>query len=291
MNTKIKKAVFPIAGLGSRFLPATKANPKEMLPIVDKPLIHYAVEEAIAAGITDLVFITSSSKHAIEDYFDTNFELETRLEQQSKNDLLTLVKNILPENVNCMYIRQPQPLGLGDAVLRAYPVVGDQPFAVLLADDLIDCGSQSCLQQMCAVYEEIQSSVIAVEKIKPEQTDKYGVIAVDETYNVCHRINAIVEKPKAKDAPSNLGVAGRYILTPEIFNCLRHINQGIGGELQLTDAISLLLKTQSAYGLEFVGKRYDCGSKLGYLQATVQYALNHTELAEDFKSFLKDIIL
>lgn len=286
MANPIKKAVFPVAGLGSRFLPATKANPKEMLPIVDKPLIHYAVEEAIAAGITELIFVTSSSKHAIEDYFDTNYELEMRLAEQNKEDLLSMIRNILPQGVNCVYIRQPQPLGLGDAVLRAKPIVGDEAFAVLLADDLIDCPTQSCLAQMCEIYNTTKNSVIAVEKIAPSQTEKYGVVALAENKLKHNRIKAIVEKPKADQAPSNLGVAGRYILDAAIFSCLENTVTGSGGEIQLTDAISSLLKIQSVYALEFTGKRYDCGSKLGYLQATVRYALKHPELAEEFEQFL-----
>jgi UTP--glucose-1-phosphate uridylyltransferase len=289
MQGVITKAVFPVAGLGSRFLPATKANPKEMLPIVDKPLIQYAVEEAIAAGITDLIFVTSSSKHAIEDYFDTNFELETRLANQNKSQLLAIIRNILPPGINCIYIRQAQPRGLGDAVLRAMPIIGAAPFAVLLADDLMDCPKQGCLQQMCEIYAKTQQSVIAVEEIAASQAHKYGVVALKEGNRICSRIAAIVEKPRAEDAPSNLGVAGRYILNPAIFSCLEKTPKGAGGEIQLTDAISFLLRTEDVYALQFMGKRYDCGSKLGYLQATVTFALKHPEFAEEFREYLLDV--
>ncbi|MGE3919494.1 MAG: UTP--glucose-1-phosphate uridylyltransferase GalU [Gammaproteobacteria bacterium] len=287
---KIKKAVFPVAGLGSRFLPATKANPKEMLPIVDKPLIHYAVEEAVLAGITDLILVTSSRKSSIEDYFDRNVELEAHLEKQNKHDILKIVRDILPANVNCIYIRQPQPLGLGDAVLCARPIVGDEPFAVLLADDLMDCKEKSCLQQMCEVFLETSSSIVAVESITPEQTDKYGVVALKKEHPYYNKISGIVEKPKSELAPSHLGVAGRYILTPGIFNCLQQVASGHAGEVQLTDAISLLLKQESVYAYEFIGKRHDCGSKLGYLEATIAYALKHPQLSENFSKILQSYV-
>lgn len=287
----IKKAVFPVAGLGTRFLPATKANPKEMLPVVDKPLIQYAVEEAISAGITDLIFVTSNHKQSIEDFFDSNFELEKRLEQSGKIELLNRIRNLLPKQVNCIYIRQPEPLGLGDAVLRAKAIVGNEPFAVLLADDLMVCPEKTCLQQMSELFEEKQASVIAVEEIQPKQTEKYGVVATNKPQDLISAIQAIVEKPKPEKAPSNLGVAGRYILTPRIFECLEKTAKGTGNEIQLTDAISLLLDYEKVFAQQFLGKRYDCGSKLGYLKATVMLALEHPELAEEFNEYLKGMLV
>lgn len=284
----IRKAVFPVAGLGTRFLPATKATPKEMLPIVDKPLIQYAVEEAIEAGITQLIFVTSSTKRAIEDHFDSNFELETTLRQKEKYDLLEIVENILPRGVSCIYIRQDKPLGLGHAVLCAKPAVGGEPFAVLLADDLISGKTKSCLNQMAELYSKLKSSVIAVEPISPEETRKYGVVAFDAMGENTALMTGIVEKPEPTQAPSNLAVVGRYILAPEIFNYLETIPQGAGGEIQLTDAIAQLLKEQDAYAYQFHGKRYDCGSKLGYLEATLEYAMRHPELAEPFKNVIKE---
>lgn len=282
----VKKAIFPVAGLGTRFLPATKANPKEMLPIVDKPLIQYAVEEAISAGITDMVFVTSSSKRAIEDHFDSNFELEHALALQGKDELLNIVKDIVPEGVRCTYVRQPKALGLGHAVLCARHVIGNEPFAVLLADDLIDTPTDSCLQQMLPLYHEYGMSVLAVQNICPEDTNRYGIIDPKTKWEKSGEIKAIVEKPKTEDAPSLLGVVGRYLLTPEIFQILHDCPPGKGGEIQLTDAISLLLAHQSIYASEFEGKRYDCGNKLGYLQATVAFGLKHPEVGTDFQSFL-----
>lgn len=284
--TKITKAVFPVAGLGTRFLPATKANPKEMLPIVDKPLIQYAVEEAIEAGITQLVFVTSSTKRAIEDHFDSNFELETKLAQNGKKELLAIVREVLPKGVSCAYIRQPEALGLGHAVWCAQPVIGNEAFAVLLADDLIE-NKPGCLKQMMAVYEKSHASVVAVQKIPMTDTHLYGVVGVDAAY----RVNKIVEKPLQKEAPSDLAVVGRYILTPKIFHHLTNITVGSGGEIQLTDAIARLLKDETVTALPFKGRRYDCGSKLGYLEATVEYALKHTELADEFKAYLRKILL
>jgi UTP--glucose-1-phosphate uridylyltransferase len=285
---RVTKAIFPVAGLGTRFLPATKANPKEMLPIVDKPLIQYAVEDAIAAGITELIFVTSSSKRAIEDHFDSNFELESNLIAKGKYDLLEVVRNILPPGISCAYIRQQSPQGLGHAVLCAKPLVMDQPFAVLLADDLIDGGQKTCLQQMMPIFNETQSSVIAVEKIASHNTDKYGVVDIGDHPDPIANIQAIVEKPKPENAPSNLGVVGRYILTPTIFELLETTARGSGGEIQLTDAIATLLTKETVHAFQFRGKRYDCGSKIGYLEATIQYALKHHELAEDFKNVLKE---
>ncbi len=291
MSKPIKKAIFPVAGMGTRFLPATKANPKEMLPIVDKPLIQYAVEEAVACGITEMIFVTSSSKRAIEDHFDTSFELESKLSANGKHELLNIVRGILPKGVSCAYIRQPEALGLGHAVLCAKPIIADEPFAVLLADDLIEGDHQNCLQQMAEIYHHTSESVIAVQQIPHEETNKYGIIAGENssTSNVI-QINSIVEKPPISEAPTNLGVVGRYILTPEIFNFLENTPAGRSGEIQLTDAIAGLLKQQAVRALRFRGRRYDCGTKLGYLEATVAYALKHTELAAEFKRYLLQVV-
>lgn len=284
---KVTKAIFPVAGLGTRFLPATKANPKEMLPIVDKPLIQYAVEEAVAAGITELIFVTNSDKRAIEDHFDSNYELESNLLEQGKWDLLEIVRSILPDGVSCAYIRQKSPLGLGHAVLCAKQFT-DGPFAVLLADDLIDGGKTSCLQQMIDLFAETRSSIIAVERIPREHSKKYGVVDIEADKKVAP-LRGIVEKPEPQHAPSNLGVVGRYILTPRIFNLIEKISK-THGEIQLTDAIAALLKEEMVYTLQFQGKRYDCGNKLGYLEATIAYALKHPELAHSFKKSLQDIV-
>lgn len=284
----ITKAVFPVAGMGTRFLPATKANPKEMLPIVDKPLIQYAVEEAVAAGIKELIFVTSSAKRAIEDHFDSNFELESKLAEQGKDELLSIVQDILPEGVNCCYVRQRMPLGLGHAVLCAKEVVGNEAFAVLLADDLIDA-PQGCLKQMLQAHNDhAQSSIIAVETIKPQDSKKYGVVQVgaDETVTI-RKVQDIVEKPEPSKAPSDWGVVGRYILTPKIFSLLETTQRGQGGEIQLTDAIAELLKFEDVYAQRFDGKRYDCGSKLGYLDATLNFALKHPEVGEAFRELLQ----
>ncbi len=288
MARKIRKAIFPVAGLGTRFLPATKANPKEMLPIVDKPLIQYAVEEAVSAGITDLIFVTGRTKRSIADHFDKAYELENELQKQSKTKMLKLVQNILPNYVTCIHIRQAEPLGLGHAVLCGRAAVGDEPFAVLLADDLIADGERGCLKQMVDVFENYQSSVIAVENIPKEDTDKYGIVSSDEINPQIGKLNGLVEKPEPAKAPSTKAVVGRYILTPEIFNLLENIDAGAGNEIQLTDAISELLKKEDVYSLAFDGKRYDCGSKFGYLQATVEYALKHPELKDDFSTYLED---
>jgi UTP--glucose-1-phosphate uridylyltransferase len=285
--TTIRKAIFPVAGLGTRFLPATKANPKEMLPIIDKPLIQYAVEEAVAAGITDLIFVTNSSKRAIEDHFDSNYELESRLEEKGKYLLLSIVRQILPPGVNCVYIRQPQPRGLGHAVLCAKPVIGDEPFAVLLADDLIDDGARGCLGHMSDMYANVQSSIVAVQEVSPLETEKYGIIGLAPDTTSLTRITQVVEKPIPATAPSCLAAVGRYILTPRIFHWLENIDPGAGGEFQLTDAISCLLQEQPAYAYRLQGTRYDCGNKLGYLQATIKYALRHPEIGEEFKVYLQ----
>ncbi|WP_455375100.1 UTP--glucose-1-phosphate uridylyltransferase GalU [Kaarinaea lacus] len=283
----ITKAVFPVAGLGTRFLPATKANPKEMLPIVDKPLIQYAAEEAIAAGIKQLIFVTSSSKRAIEDHFDKNYELESELEKRNKNELLTIVREILPEGVSCVYIRQAEALGLGHAVLCAKDVVGKESFAVILADDLIDGQPVGCLEQMIARYEKYRCSILGVETVQPEDTDQYGIVKTDDNSQQLSNVGAIIEKPKPADAPSNLGVVGRYILTPTIFDLLENTGRGAGGEIQLTDAIAQLLVVEDVKAYKFGGKRYDCGSKLGYLEATVEYALKHPHLKDDFLNYLR----
>ena len=284
---KLTKAIFPVAGLGTRFLPATKASPKEMLPIVDKPLIQYAVEEAIAAGITELIFITSSSKRAIEDHFDSNYELEAKLAEAGKNDLLQIVKNILPKGVSCIYLRQPDTLGLGHAVLCAQPLIDNEAFAILLADDLID-SPVPCLEQMLTVYQEKQNSIIAVQAINPQASDQYGIIGYKKKAGRLSQIDSIVEKPSTKDAPSNLAVVGRYILTSAIFPYLAKTPPGKGGEIQLTDAIARLLADKPMHAWEFEGTRYDCGSKLGYLQATIAYALKHPETGVAFRDYLKN---
>jgi UTP--glucose-1-phosphate uridylyltransferase len=290
MMRKVTKAVFPVAGLGTRFLPATKANPKEMMPVVDKPLIQYAVEEAIAAGITELIFVTSSSKRAIEDHFDSNFELEASLAERGKEDLLQIVRGILPEGISCAYIRQKSPRGLGHAVLCAKQLITNEPFAVLLADDLIDGRAKSCLQQMIEVFNETQASVIAVEKIPMQETKRYGIVDVAQNLDKVASIKSIVEKPEPSVAPSDLGVVGRYILTPQILALLETTPQGSGGEIQLTDGIAKLLLEEPVYACRFEGKRYDCGSKMGYLEATVAYALKHPELALEFKQCLEGYV-
>jgi UTP--glucose-1-phosphate uridylyltransferase len=290
MTMNITKAIFPVAGLGTRFLPATKANPKEMLPIVDKPLIQYAVEEAISSGITELIFVTNSSKRAIEDHFDSNYELEAALAERGKHELLDIVKGILPEGVSCAYIRQKSPQGLGHAVLCAKQLVMDEPFAVLLADDLIDGSDNACLKQMVQQFHKQQVSIIAVEKIAREESKKYGIVNVANTGEQLALMSGIIEKPEPEFAPSNLGVVGRYILTPRIFAHLENTSKGSLGEIQLTDAIAKLLHEEKVYAYQFTGKRYDCGSKLGYLEATIAYALKHPELATDFRRSLEEMV-
>jgi UTP--glucose-1-phosphate uridylyltransferase len=286
----IRTAVFPVAGRGTRFLPATKASPKEMLPVVDKPLIQYAVEEALAAGAQRLVFITGSSKRAIEDHFDSDQELEHMLESQGKSDLLNQLRSVLPSYATCIYIRQSAPLGLGHAVLCAQPAVGSEPFYVHLADDLIR-SDVPVLRQMADVYAAKRSSVLGVEIVPKKDTDRYGIVETEADKSATSRIRSIVEKPKPSVAPSNLAVVGRYILTPAIFEHLETIGQGSGGEIQLTDGIAKLMKEEAVYAHRFVGSRYDCGSKLGYLQATVEYALGHPQLGEDFAKYLKTMKL
>ena len=283
---KVKKAVFPVAGLGTRFLPATKASPKEMLPIVDKPLIQYAVEEAMDAGITDIIFISSRTKRTVEDHFDKAYELETELAARNKHRVLELVQSIRPAGVNFIYIRQAEALGLGHAVLCAQPVVGNEPFAVILADDLLD-GKPAVMKQMVDQYNYYQCSVLGVQDVPREDTAAYGIVDATSMAERISRVNAIVEKPKSEEAPSTLGVVGRYILTPRIFHHIQHLKPGAGGELQLTDAIAALLKEQQVLAYAYDGIRYDCGSKLGYLQATVEYALKHKEVSEEFAAYLK----
>jgi UTP--glucose-1-phosphate uridylyltransferase len=287
----ITKAVFPVAGMGTRFLPATKASPKEMLPIVDKPLIQYAVEEAIDAGITELIFITGRNKRSIEDHFDKAYELETELELKNKTRLLDIVQNILPNNVNCIYIRQAEALGLGHAVLTASSVVGNEPFAVILADELIDA-KPGALAQMIEVYQQTGSSVLGVNEVPHSDVSSYGIVKLAENslqhYN---KIERIIEKPAPELAPSNLAAIGRYILTPRIFSELRNTKRGVGGEIQLTDAISAVLHYEAIFAHIIQGKRYDCGSKLGYLEATIGFGLKHPEIGADFAEYLRQFQL
>ena len=291
MKKVVRKAVFPVAGMGTRFLPATKANPKEMLPIVDKPLIQYAVEEAVAAGIEVMVFITGRSKRAISDHFDKAYELENELSLRGKTETLKIVQNIVPPHVTCVHIRQAEALGLGHAVGRAKAVIGDEPFAVILADDMIDDGSNGCLSQMIKAFDEWQCSLLGVERIDPSETQSYGIVRANSIGNNLGRVEEIVEKPKPDKAPSNLAVVGRYILTPTIFEKLEKVTKGAGGEIQLTDAIAMLLNDEPVLSYEFHGKRYDCGSKLGYLIATVEQGLKHPELKESFKDYLSNLVL
>ena len=287
MNKQITKAVFPVAGLGTRFLPATKASPKEMLTVVDKPLIQYAVEEAMAAGITEMIFVTGRSKRAIEDHFDKAYELEAELEAKNKQELLQLVRSVKPSHVNCVYVRQPEALGLGHAVLCAEKLVGDEPFAVLLADDLLD-GEPPIMKQMVDIYKHYRCSILGVETIAPEQSKSYGVIEGKEWEKGIFKLSGIVEKPEPKDAPSNMGVVGRYVLSSHIFEHIRNLKPGAGGEYQLTDAIQSLLLKEQVLAYKYEGVRYDCGSKLGYLKATVELALKHPEVKDGFAQFLQN---
>jgi len=287
---QINKAVFPVAGMGTRFLPATKASPKEMMPIVDKPLIQYAVDEAVAAGVTEMIFVTGRGKRAIEDHFDKAFELEHELAQRGSRDLLKMVQGIIPKNVNCTYVRQPQALGLGHAILCARRVVGDEPFAIILADDLIDA-QPPALKQMAEVFARRGRSVVAVQNVTRAETRRYGIVRVEARSKSPHRISGIVEKPEPSAAPSTLGVVGRYILTPRVFHHLQHAKPGAGGEIQLTDGIAGLLAEEDVFAHEFDGVRYDCGSKLGYLQANLQIALKHPEVGAEFRNYLRDLLL
>ncbi len=287
--TKIRKAVFPVAGLGTRFLPATKASPKEMLPVVDKPLIQYAVEEAVEAGIEELIFVTGRNKRSIPDHFDKAYELEAELEAKGKDKLLKLVKEIIPPHVSCIYLRQAEALGLGHAVLCAKPVVGDEPFSVILADDLIDNEFDGCVKQMVDSYKQHNSSILAVQQVEQNETDKYGIVSLKKQTDNEGFISGIVEKPSPEKAPSTLAVVGRYILNPRIFHFLEKTQKGAGNEIQLTDAIADLLADEEVYAYEFNGVRYDCGSKLGYLQANVELGMKHHEIGEEFTKYLKNL--
>jgi UTP--glucose-1-phosphate uridylyltransferase len=288
MKREITKAVFPVAGMGSRFLPATKASPKEMLPVVDKPLIQYAVEEAVAAGMTEMIFVTGRNKRAIEDHFDKAAELEAALEERGNQKLLATVRGILPAGVHCVFIRQPETLGLGHAVLCARPLVGDEPFAVILADDLIDA-KPSVMTQMVERYSYYRRSVIGVQNVAREDTDQYGIVRCGSALNDVHQIDGIVEKPKPAEAPSTLGVVGRYILSPRIFDHLATARPGKGNEIQLTDAIASLLKQEQVLAYQFQGTRYDCGSKIGYLKATIAFAMSHPDVSEEFIEHLRGV--
>lgn len=285
---RITKAVFPVAGMGSRFLPATKATAKEMLPVVDKPLIQYAVEEAVAAGITDMVFITGRNKRAIEDHFDKAYELEATLEAQGKTELLRIVQEVVPKHINCIYIRQAEPLGLGHAVLCALPVIQDEPFAVILADDLID-GKTAIMKQMVDVFARHQCSLLGVQDVPRNQTKQYGIVSATNIEPNLEHVHGIVEKPKPEDAPSTLAVVGRYILTSRIFHHLMEVKPGAGGEIQLTDGIAALMHEEKLLAYRFEGTRYDCGSKLGYLKAQVAFGLKHEELRDEFSAYLKTV--
>ena len=287
-RTTVRKAVFPVAGLGTRFLPATKAQPKEMLPVVDKPLIQYAVEEAYAAGIRHMIFVTGRNKRAIEDHFDTAYELENELQAANKSALLSVLRSIVPDDMLMSYVRQPRSLGLGHAVLCAEHLVGDEPFAVLLADDLM-VGTPPIMAQMVAQFEALKQSVIAVQEVPSEHTRRYGIVAGDTVRPGLIKVSRMVEKPAPEVAPSRMGVAGRYILTPGVFEQIRQQSGGVGGEIQLTDGIAGLMKTESVYAFEYSGKRYDCGSKEGFLQATVELALQHPEVGAQFKAYLDSL--
>ncbi len=289
----VRTAVFPVAGLGTRFLPATKASPKEMLPVVDKPLIQYAVEEAYAAGVRHMVFVTGRSKRAIEDHFDTAYELESELEAAGKADLLAVVRAVQPDDMDCTYVRQPRSLGLGHAVLCAAHIVGEQPFAVLLADDLMvgPAGGQPVLAQMVDAFESLGRSVLAVQEVPPDQVRRYGIVAGTPAGERLLSIERIVEKPTPEAAPSRMGVAGRYILTPRIFDEIRQQPRGVGGEIQLTDAIARLMEKERVYAYQYSGKRYDCGSKEGFLEATVELAMQHPQMGAPFRDYLKSLRL
>ncbi len=290
--TTIQKAVFPVAGLGTRFLPATKAQPKEMLPIVDKPLIQYAVEEAYEAGIRHMVFVTGRNKRAIEDHFDTAYELETELEAAGKQQLLELVRSIKPEDMDCSYVRQSRMLGLGHAVLCAQPLVGNEPFAVLLADDLMigADGGPGVLSQMVEVYRRVGTSVLAVQEVPQDHVRRYGIVAGDSAGERLMRVRQMVEKPQPEAAPSRMGVAGRYLLTPAVFDQIRQQPKGAGGEIQLTDGIAALLGSEGVHAYQYEGKRYDCGSKQGFLEASVELGLRHPEVGPEFRAYLQGLV-
>ncbi len=286
--TTLKKAVFPVAGLGTRFLPATKAQPKEMLPVVDKPLIQYAVEEAYAAGIRHMIFVTGRNKRAIEDHFDTAYELETELEAAKKHHLLEIVRSMNPPDMDFSYVRQPRSLGLGHAVLCAEHLVGNEPFAVLLADDLM-VGEPPVLAQMAAQFEQVQQSILAVQEVPLEHTRRYGIVATEPAVDGLMKVSKMVEKPAPEVAPSRMGVAGRYILTPAVFRHIRSQPTGVGGEIQLTDGIASLMDDESVFAFQYAGKRYDCGSKEGFLEATVELALQHPEVGAHFRNYLENL--
>ena len=286
----VRKAVFPVAGCGTRFLPATKAQPTEMLPVVDKPLIQYAVEEAYAAGIRHMIFVTGRNKRAIEDHFDTAFELEAELEAKNKTALLAIARSILPDDMALSYVRQPRMLGLGHAVLCAEHLVGDEPFAVLLADDLMT-GERAVLAQMADVYNRTGASVLAVQEVPQDQTGRYGIVVGETVEDRLIKVSHMVEKPKPETAPSRMAAAGRYILTPGVFDQIRQQTSGAGGEIQLTDGIAGLMQSEAVYALQYQGKRYDCGSKEGFLEATVELALAHPEVGENFREYLKSLAL
>jgi len=285
----IKKCVFPVAGMGTRFLPATKANPKEMLPVVDKPLIQYAAEEAVAAGVDTLIFVTGRNKRSIEDHFDTAYEMERELEAKGKKEMLAILRGILPSHVNCVFIRQSEALGLGHAVLCAKPVVNEEPFAVILADDLINFTSKPCLSQMVDVFNYQHCSILGTQNVAKEAVSSYGIVDGTEVRKGLMEVSGIVEKPAVKDAPSTTAVVGRYILMPHVFDKLEQTKRGAGGEIQLTDAIAALLQEQRVLSYNFDGKRFDCGSKLGYLQAQVEFALEHNEVGKDFRAYLNSL--
>ena len=284
----VNKAVFPVAGLGTRFLPATKASPKEMLPIVDKPLVQYAAEEAIAAGATELIFIIGRNKRAIPDHFDKAFELEAALEASNKSQMLEALRGILPKGVSCIYIRQAEALGLGHAVLCAKPVVGNEPFSVILADDLIDAETP-VMKQMVDLFKQKGSSILGVEDVLPSETASYGIVDAEAIAPDVLQLKSIVEKPKPADAPSTLAVVGRYVLTPKIFDCLENVKPGKGGEIQLTDGIAALMEYEKVLAYRFHGKRYDCGSKLGYMKANVEFAMRHPEIGGEFLDYLRSV--
>lgn len=289
--THVSKAVFPVAGLGTRFLPATKASPKEMLPVVDKPLIQYAVEEAYEAGIRHMIFVTGKNKRAIEDHFDTAYELENELEAAGKQELLAVARSVIPDDMDCSYVRQPRALGLGHAVLCAAPIVNDEPFAVLLADDLMtgEEGGPGVLAQMVQQFLELQTSILAVQEVPLEQVKRYGIVAGEAVVDGLVKVRAMVEKPSPDKAPSRLGVAGRYVLTPAVFEKIRNQPRGSGGEIQLTDGIAQLIATEGVHAYRYKGKRYDCGSKEGFLEATVEFALKHPEVGPAFREYLKTV--
>jgi len=292
-HTKINKAVFPVAGLGTRFLPATKAQPKEMLPIVDKPLIQYAVEEAYAAGIRHMIFVTGRNKRAIEDHFDTAYELENELEGNQKHELLAVARSMLPEDMDCSFVRQPRSLGLGHAVLCAQALVGNEPFAVLLADDLMTGpdGGEPVLTQMVRVFQDYPTSLLAVQEVPADHVRRYGIVAGQSVGERLIKVDRMVEKPSPDETPSRMGVAGRYILTPAVFDHIRNNPRGAGGEIQLTDGIAKLIATEGVHAYQYLGKRYDCGSKEGFLEATVELALKHPEVGASFREYLKNLPL